>query len=86
MKTIEQWNESKLSLSNFLNIGDEVDEDIAEYVLCVLPPATWTKNCIQLGEPYDHDNNGRARFLTLEKKVLGDNWFYAGIKTRPQKQ
>lgn len=86
MKTLNEWNESKICLSNFLNIGDEVDEEIAEYILCVLPPATWTKECIQMGEPYTHNNEGRAMYLTIEKKAIGDNWIYTGIKCRPQKQ
>jgi hypothetical protein len=85
MKTLIAWENSKLCLSNFLNIGDQVDEDLVEYVLCVLPPATWTKECIQMGEPYNHDNLGRACYLTLEKPVFNGLWIYAGIKPRPKK-
>ena len=82
MKTLAQWEAQGLSLSRFLSIGDEIDEDLKDYILCVLPPATWTKECIQMGEPYDHDWNGRARYLTIEKRSMGDNWVYTGIKPR----
>lgn len=86
MKTLEQWENSKLCLSNFLQIGDEVDDGIKDYILCVLPPVTWTKECIQMGEAYDHADNGRARYLTIERKAMGENWIYTGIKSRPTKE
>jgi len=81
IKTLSQWNESKRDLSDFLSIGDLVSEDIADYFLSVLPPVTWTKNAIQLGEPSNFNASGKLTFLTLEKtdSVL---WRYTGIKEK----
>jgi hypothetical protein len=83
MKTLQQCTESGLPFSQFLKIGDEVDESIFDYFLCVLPPVTWTKDCLQMGEPYNHNEQGKPQYLTLEK--VGDNWTYTGIKPRPVK-
>lgn len=84
MKTMQQCNDSKLPFSQFLQVGDKVDDEIMEYFLCVLPPETWTKEMIQMGEPYDHNSEGRPRFLTIVN--LGDGWEYAGIKCKPRKE
>ena len=82
MKTYKEWNVSKLPLSQFLSIGDEVCEDIAEYFLCCLPPVTWKNNIIQMGEAYSHTSNGLPTYLTIEKS--GGSWVYTGIKTTPK--
>ncbi len=81
MKTLNDWKASKKCLSSFLQPGDAIDNEIADYMLCVLPPATWRKDIIQMGEPFDSDSNGKARYLTIEKS--GDNWIYTGIKVKP---
>lgn len=38
----------------------------------------------ETAEAYDHDNTGKARFITIEKKSMGSNWVYTGIKPRPR--
>jgi hypothetical protein len=48
-----------------------------------MPPATFNGLMVQLGEPYDHSENGRPLYLTVEK--IGSNWVYTGIKTRGRK-
>lgn len=80
MKTMEQWNGSKMNLTDFLKVGDIVSEDIQDYFIETLPPETYTSNIIQLGEVYTHDNNGTPFFITLEK-VQGV-WTYTGIKKK----
>ena len=82
MKTKKQWDESSKNLFDFLQVGDEVDETIKMYFLETLPPATWTGFCIQMGEPYTHNNLNQPMFSTLEKQ--GGQWVYTGIKTRPK--
>ena len=82
MKTYEQWQESGQVLGEFLQIGDVVDEELQMYFLEVLPPACWSRRCIQLGEPARSDENGRPMFETLEKK--GKDWVYAGVKAFPK--
>lgn len=75
IKTPKQWHESKLCLNEFLQVGDLVDEDMADYFLCVLPPATHSQFMIQMGEPYSHVN-GRPTFATIKKTAAG--WEYRG--------
>lgn len=84
MKTAQQCYESKLPYSQFLQVGDEVDESITDYFIEVLPPATWTNTIIQMGEPYNHNSEGFPQYLTLEKS--DGVWRYAGIKPKPRKE
>lgn len=80
MKTMEKWKASGLSLTRFLQVGDKVDETIRNYFIEVLPPASCTNDCIQMGEPYDSDDQGRSTYLTLHLKTNG--WTYVGDKYR----
>lgn len=82
MKTYKEWTDSKLPLSQFLSINDEVCGDIVEYFLCVLPPVIWSTDIIQMGEPYNHNYKGQPQFLTLEKTAK--KWLYTGIKPIPK--
>lgn len=81
MKTMEGWHESKLDLGKFLQIGDVVDEEMADYFLCVLPPACMTGGILQIGEPNSHVN-GRATFATIKRTSEG--WVYCGNCHRGQ--
>ena len=72
MKTYENWN---CSLNEYLQIGDIVDEEMADYFIEVLPPATFTNSIIQIGEAYSHVN-GRATYSTL--KNTNEGWTYCG--------
>jgi len=72
MKTYENWN---CSLNEYLQIGDIVDEEMADYFIEVLPPATFTNSIIQIGEAYSHVN-GRATYSTL--KNTSEGWTYCG--------
>ncbi len=84
MKTEQQWQDSKLSLEKFLQVGDFVDETMYYYFLEVLWPACMSSVCVQIGEPYDHDEKDRPRFMTIEK--IGGNWIYTGVKVTPADQ
>jgi hypothetical protein len=75
MKTLNQWHGSKLDLGKFLQIGDLVDEEMADYFLGVLPPAFYSSSLIQIGEPYSHIQN-RPTFATIAKTAEG--WQYRG--------
>jgi hypothetical protein len=77
IKTMRGWSEAKCDLDKYLQIGDAVDLEMADYFLCVLPPATYRANLIQIGEPYSHVN-GRATFSTIYKPLGSANWRYAG--------
>lgn len=72
-KTYADW---KGNLSDYLQIGDLVDDEIVENFENVLPPAFWNSYIIQMGEPYSHDAEGRPTYPTLHK--LHQGWTYAG--------
>ena len=74
-KTMAAWHEAHVDLGRFLEIGDAVAEDMVDYFLGVLPPATWREALIQIGEPHSHIRN-RATFATICKK--GQVWYWAG--------
>ena len=76
MKYFKDWQNG--NLSEFLNIGEEVDEDMVDYFIGVLPPFM-KKDSIQIGEPYDHIN-GRGIYATLER--IDGMWIYVVCKTR----
>jgi hypothetical protein len=80
MKTLQQCTEAKLPFSKFLQIGDKVDESITDYFIEALPPITMNSVCIQMGEPYNHNPQGQAQYLTLEK-IKGE-WTYTGINPK----
>jgi hypothetical protein len=74
-KTKAGWNESKIDLDHYLQSGDVVDEALADYFLCVLPPVCHRSNLIQMGEPYSVVG-GRFTYSTIEKTA--DGWVYRG--------
>jgi hypothetical protein len=78
MKTFSNW---KGNLSEYLQIGDLVDDEMVEYFLNVLPPACWNSKVIQIGEPYSHVE-GKATYSTL--KNTSEGWVYAGTCHRGQ--
>ena len=77
MKTEKEWHESKLCLSKYLQVGDEVDENLADYFLGVLPPAFYSHEMIQIGEPSAHDKNGKPVYQTIQQ--IDNHWYYKGI-------
>lgn len=81
MKTKAQWDESRQDLGRFLQVGDVVDEEIADYFLCVLPPVCMVGGIIQIGEPNSHVN-GRATYATIKRTPEG--WVYCGNCHRGQ--
>ena len=76
LKTEEGWRASKLNLTQYLQVGDSVDESIADYVLCELPPACYTSELLQMGEPNDHVK-GKPTYITLHR-TADQPWKYVG--------
>ncbi len=63
--------------------GSYVNREIADHMLNVLPPAYWTRNVIQLGEPYDHrplpdDPEKYAPTYDTFVRVTDEVWEYRG--------
>lgn len=84
MKTKEQLDKSGLTITEFLQPGDSVDEEIVDYFIGVLPPETMNSSVIQIGEPCSHDHHtGEALFMTLTRLSQHDPWVYAGIMPKP---
>jgi hypothetical protein len=75
MKTYQGWNGSGQDLSKYLQVGDEVDEELVDYILCVMPPATHRSDLIQMGEPHSFVA-GRETFTTVH--CVNGTWRYAG--------
>lgn len=71
-KTLDDWHGS---LDDCFSPGDLVADDVVEKFLNTLPPLTLNGECIQMGEPTFHDQNG-ATYPTLKKTLHG--WAYAG--------
>ncbi|MBP2657188.1 MAG: hypothetical protein H6Q69_220 [Firmicutes bacterium] len=67
IKTYANWEGD---LGAYLQIGDEVDQEMVDYFINVLPPACMNGECVQIGEPYSHryDENGKweATYPTLK--------------------
>jgi hypothetical protein len=73
LKRFEDWTGD---LHEFLQVGDEVDQEIADYILEVLPPAYHTRTVYQMGSAMN-TVNGKATFITVAK--TDEKWFYAGL-------
>ena len=50
---------------------------MVDYFVEVLPPVFMSRDCVQIGEPYSLDNEGRETYATAEK--IGSDWVYTGI-------
>lgn len=72
MKKFDDWHGD---LSEFLDIGDLVDEGFVDHFINTLPPATHKAKLIQLGEPYNNVD-GKDTYPTLMKTPEG--WKYMG--------
>ena len=81
--THEEWKSSHLRLSTYLSVGDTVDEAFEIWWVSVLPPATWSKTCIQIGEAAGADERGRTTFSTLQRFEDGGPWVYMGEIATP---
>lgn len=80
-KTMEEWNSSGITeFDDYVGLGDEVDEEIVDNYLGLVPPACHTKRLVQMGDPVEHlpNANGRyeAVYMTFEK--VDGKWYYRG--------
>jgi hypothetical protein len=77
VKTRQQWAESHQNLGQFLKVGDPVDGDFVEWARDIMPPAHWSGQMIQIGEPHDHIE-GRATYATFYMPNGGSRWTFGG--------
>ena len=82
VKTWEAWKESGLnSFEDFCFPGDTVDEELVNYFVNCLPPATFRTGCTQSGEPYSHEPDGNGRFCPTYvtfHRIDEDLWRFDG--------
>ena len=78
LKTEKGWQESKKNLTEYLNIEDQVDDDMFDYFLGVLPPIQ-RQGVLQISEPYSTNGKGQFTYMTLKKD--DEKWFYIGAIT-----
>lgn len=73
-------NSGALTLDDYVNIGDTVDEEIVDDYLCLIPPASFTQSYLQVGEMHSMhpDENGKYKpvFMTFQQE--DGKWFYKG--------
>ena len=62
---------------------DNIDTEMYDYFLNILPPITNSSTLMQVGEPYDHCDKG-AIYITFSKE--NGHWTYKGncLKGSPQ--
>lgn len=59
-----------------VKIGDVIDQDVFYQLRDCVPPQTLSKGLFQVGEAYDHDDDGQALYTTF--KHTNDGWVYIG--------
>lgn len=83
MKTNKAWNESKLDFGRFAQAGDQVDQDIVDYFLGVVPPKTMQPGLIQCGEPYSFNDKQRTpTYTTFKFNPNKEVWYFLGDITQ----
>ena len=80
LKTLDGWRECGLDLDEYLVVGDEVDEELADEQLNCVPPYSMKSGYFQVGEPYnqEQDENGRWRSTWATFVANGPKWIYCG--------
>lgn len=81
MKRFSDWEGSGKDLGTFLQVGDQVDQGMYDYLLEVVFPASFGRNHVQCGEPWTHDAQGRALYATIARKGPSLPWTYLGHRT-----
>lgn len=76
LKTKTGWDESRKTLTEYLDIKDEVDDSMIDYFLGVVPPIM-KPGLLQIGEPYSTNGHGKFTYMSLKKNA--GKWFYIGV-------
>lgn len=73
IKTLNNWERG--SLTDYLQVGDRVDNALKNHLMNILPPRVNNERFIQVGEPYGF-TDGKNTYITLAKE--GSDWVYKG--------
>ncbi len=80
-KTYENWSASYIQFPEYFAPGDEVDDETLEHFLCILPPAYYSENFLQTGEPVcftmTEDGKYLMTYYTFERE--DGQWYYKGV-------
>lgn len=60
----------------------EISEEVHDHFLNCMPPICHSNRVFQMSEPYDHDRENKALYMTFQQR--GDQYFYLGIKTKKE--
>jgi len=77
MKTKKQWEKSSKNLIQFLIVGDEIDEELFNYVGEVVVPAYCSYGFNQCGEPEYHID--KTTFHLTVHCSNQDRYYYLGV-------
>lgn len=85
VKTLQGWHEygethEKNDWDDYCKPGDEVDREVYDHFLDILPPRTMKRGYFQVGEPYsmkqDKDGNWKETWTTFARE--GNKYYYLG--------
>jgi len=80
-KTKEQWDEDGKDFGDFINKGDEIDEELYDYFLCFEPPECHTYYGFLGGGFYTTNNDGEFLYDSFYISPNKERFFYRGLKT-----
>jgi hypothetical protein len=75
---MDEWLASDSDFDQFFQIGDDVDAEVYDYFLNILPPATWNAYMLQIGSIDHHDEDGKACYTTFIRDTSHGVWRYVG--------
>lgn len=91
IKMLKDWQKQPCSFTDFAEAFDEIDEDLYDYFLCILPPKSIKNTCgiidsgFQVNEPYDVvycDNIGYNTYMTFGQ--INGKFYYLGLNVGGQ--
>ncbi len=82
MKTLKGW--TKGDFQENVKPGNEIDDEMYFYFLEVLPPRKMKGYGFLVGEPYSHNNQGKAVYDSFYESPDGKRFYYGGLKTVQQ--
>lgn len=83
IKTLDNWYTSGIDkFSDYCFPGDTVAEDIVDYFMNILPPASMGYGYLQAGEAHSHEDDGngryRATYTTFSRSSTEGLWIFNG--------
>lgn len=80
-KTLKGWEKSNLNRDAYLNVGDEIDEDLFLDIAECVAPEYCDQKFVQNGEPSFHRRNTRNKKVYYHETAFSANdgkFYYLG--------